>query len=335
MAEVVDKPKDPGFDESLRPRARKGLPNAGEWIDMIGKLEEMGGTWDEKNERWVLPAGTKESVADLLDTIGANVIEAPEGMKLADDADRKKFKVPPAWTNAFVAADPDDPDQKYLTMGTDKKGQVQRTRTVQFAAQQDAEKFARVRAFVDALPVIDAALESDTSDTAAAIMLIRKMGLRPGSDRDTGAEVKAYGATNLERRHVTIEGDTVKLSFVGKKGVDIELEMADPQLARALQSRLDGPADGRLFDTNERKANKWLKSVAPGFMAKDFRTALATSEAMIAVDEMPVPTSAQDYKRKRNQIGDMVAGMLGNTRTMALSSYINPDVFAAWEEWAP
>lgn len=61
------------------------------------------------------------------------------------------------------------------------------------------------------------------SEPAKLAALIMSTGIRPGSESDTGAKVKAYGATTLEGRHVVTdsEGNT-RLQFVGKKGVNID-----------------------------------------------------------------------------------------------------------------
>jgi hypothetical protein len=46
--------------------------------------------------------------------------------------------------------------------------------------------------------------------------------------------------------------------------------------------------------------------------------------------DMPSTTPA-DFAKARNRIGDQVSKMLGNTRNMALDSYIDPTVLMEWE----
>jgi hypothetical protein len=46
---------------------------------------------------------------------------------------------------------------------------------------------------------------------------------------------------------------------------------------------------------------------------------------------MPAPNSQREFKRYRKEVGEAVARELGNTPTIALKSYVSPEVFAAWE----
>lgn len=322
-----------GFNELLHPRAVKGTPDAGEFVDVLGKLAELGAKWNDGSKTWHVPKARSPELDELLRSIGVTPLRIPEGHRVASVSDRERLKVPPAWTNVTVSA---SPDAKLLATGTDQKGRTQRLYSKTHSDAQAAEKFARVKGLADVIRNVDDALddESDFDDSAAAMMLVRKLGMRPGSDRDTKADKKAYGASNIERRHVTVSGDVVKLAFTGKKGVDITLEVEDSQLASMLEQRLDGPPNGRLFDTDEVKMRGWLGRHAPGFKPKDFRTHLATATAFMLVSQMSPPATAKEFKSMRNQIGDAVASLLGNSRTMALGSYIDPAAFGPWGDFA-
>jgi DNA topoisomerase IB len=52
--------------------------------------------------------------------------------------------------------------------------------------------------------------------------------------------------------------------------------------------------------------------------------------AQAAVDSMPVPTNAKDYKASVMSVAKVVSSKLGNTPAVALTSYINPSVFVPW-----
>jgi DNA topoisomerase IB len=47
---------------------------------------------------------------------------------------------------------------------------------------------------------------------------------------------------------------------------------------------------------------------------------------------MPQPTTWKDYEKALRQVGDRAAARLGNTRTVALQSYVHPSVFARWRD---
>jgi DNA topoisomerase IB len=321
-------PDAPGINpafEALHPRDKTGR-DAGEFVDVVGRMTSLGGEWDAPRGAWLVPKANRADLDALLADIGVTAINIPEGMRPATDQDRKRLVVPPAWTDVFVGS----PDGKYVVIGTDAKGRRQYRRSATFAAGQDAKKFAKIKALHDALPGVDERLQREhlTSDDAAAAMLIRRMGLRPGSTADTKADVQAYGATTLLRRHVHVSGDEVRLKFVGKDGVHLDLRVEDTLLRRMLTQRTKGKTgDERLFDTSPDKVNRWLDGAAPGFTAKDYRTYLGTSEAAAFIATLPEPQTPQEQKALRNKVGDHVAAILGNTRTVALKSYIDPSVF--------
>jgi DNA topoisomerase-1 len=161
------------------------------------------------------------------------------------------------------------------------------------------------------------------------MLLISKTGMRIGSTRDTGAKVQAYGASTLEARHVKVDGQVTTLSFVGKKGVNIELTSIDPALAKMFKARLKGkgPRD-KLFNTSDAKVRDYMHSVGgKGFMPKDFRTYVATSTALDMARGMGVAAGEREFKKMRLEVAKRVSSLLGNTPAMAISSYIDPAVW--------
>ncbi len=157
------------------------------------------------------------------------------------------------------------------------------------------------------------------NDDAAAAWLIYKMGLRPGSDKDAKAEVKAYGATTLLADHVIKKNGKTLLKFTSKKGVHTELEVHDKDLEDMLldRKRTARSRDGRLFTTDEAAVNKYVDEVAGvEFSAKDFRTARGTYEAKKLIDKMPKPKDEKELKKFKNEVGDKVSAILGNTERL-------------------
>lgn len=321
--------------DALHPRARAGLPNAGEFIDVLNRLAKLGAEYDKQRGVWLVPSGRRGEFESLLNEVGYGAVNVPRGMRvLREDDDVSQLglgqKIPPGWTDVFVS---DDPNAALRVVGRDAVGREQRIYSRAHTEAKSAEKFARIRLLHDHLPTLDAALQADagTDDTAAAVLLMRRMGLRPGSNIDTKAAQQAYGATTLLRRHVQVRGDTVRLRFVGKSGNDIDREVEDREIARALVRRLKGKnGDDSLFDTNQTKVNRYLKQqVGEGFSVKDLRTYRGTAEALaiLAEDYSPRPTDAASFRRMELDVGARVAAILGNDRKQALDSYIDPTAF--------
>ena len=248
----------------------------------------------------------------------------------------KALVIPPAWRNVTVSA---DPDSELQAKGIDAKDRVQSIYSDAHDMRQSAAKFARVKELMEKAPAIEAQNEAalnspdhQTRENAAAFKTVFVTGIRPGGEGDTGADKKAYGATTLEGRHVKVKNGVTRLVFNGKKGVALDIPVTDPSTAEMLRQRAEvaGPK-GRLFDTSAGQllSHSHLMD-GGGFKTKDFRTHIGTKTAIEEVNKMKTPKTMQEYKDAVNKVGDTVAEKLGNTRTVALNSYIAPEVFAGW-----
>lgn len=265
------------------------------------------------------------------------------GMHAASDADRDNFRavvgqaIPPGWSDVYIADDL--ATAALLVRGLDAKGRGQSIYSAAHTEHQAAVKFVRVQELAKHIDKLDHAVERDaaTDDSAAALLLIRRLGMRPGSNRNTGAKEQAHGATNLRTSHVAVDGDTTTFDFIGKKGVHIQLATRDPLIASTVKARLDrlGP-DVPLFDTTEDKTREYMRStgVPAGFLLKDLRTLHANVVALrtIAARGGAVPQTKTEFRQWRKAVAEAVSAELGNTPALALSAYINPTVFAPWME---
>jgi DNA topoisomerase-1 len=343
-------PKDPAF-EAKHPRDRSGR-DRGQFIDVAGVMNGLGAHFDTDRGAWMVPAERSEDLKQMSKDTGFEVMSVPSGMrplrsrgalasetdpetglpdpKIAADAElEKRLAIPPAWTDVLVAT---DPNADVLAVGRDEKGRRQTVQNLTKQAQRKADSYVRLRKLDERMGNVDHRLSEEASgdDTAAAMMLVRKMGLRPGSTKNTGASQYAYGASTLERRHVAIEGDTVHLEFDSKKGGHTVLSHEDAELAAVLRVRLAGKAAGdRIFPkTDGRKMNRWVQDTAGDeYTVKDFRTHLGTSVAAALVADMPVPMTAKEHRQQQLKVGAQVSRILGNTREESLKSYIDPAVF--------
>lgn len=260
----------------------------------------------------------------------------PTGMHRPSERDAKrleKMRIPPAWTNVFISNNPNAPLQ---ATGLDSKGRRQSLYSAKHTERAAAEKFERLKAFRKELPRIRAEMAKDMAGTtpketepSSALFLIERTGMRIGGEGDTRAEKKAYGASNLEARHVKITGDRVDFDFIGKKGVRIELTVSDKELAKMLKPRV--AKGGRLFDTDAAGVRAYMKSITKEFTPKDFRTYVGTAEAIRVANTLPKPKTPKEYKKRTEYVGHRVSLVLGNTQKEALKSYIDPAVFHKWQ----
>lgn len=249
-----------------------------------------------------------------------------------------KAKIPPAWTDVRVAI---DPDADLIAKGVDAKGRVQAVFSEKHWTEAAASKFARTKELLEKFDAIVAQNAKNLGDkaqteNAVVLALIMQTGIRPGSDKDTGAEKKAFGATTLEARHVVVDGDKVRLKFVGKKGVALDIPVDDKDLAGMLRDRASKASrTDKLFGTDNGKLLAYAHSMDGGsFKTKDFRTAVGTRTAIETIATMQAPASAKEYVKRVKDVAKIVARKLGNTPTVALQSYIDPSVFSGWRQVA-
>lgn len=170
--------------------------------------------------------------------------------------------------------------------------------------------------------------------TAAAALMLKVSGLRVGSEEQTGVD-KTYGVTTLEARHVSVEGDTVHLKFLGKSSHVNDKSVTDATVAHYVRQRLleigNNPT-AQVFDTTDGKVGKFVRasSTVKDIKTKDIRTWNANDKAREAIAAMPIPRNSQEYKAARTAVGEIVAKHLQNTPSMALDAYIAPEAFQPW-----
>lgn len=245
--------------------------------------------------------------------------------------------IPPAYTNVIYNK---NPKGGILYIGIDKKGKKQYKYSQTHRDKKRAEKYARVSEMNKQFDKILNQVNADFSNPDASIKekaliakLIMVSAIRPGGDKDTGADVKAYGAITLEARHIVEKDDGIYLDFIAKKGVHYEARVNDKAVASALKKlAAKKKPNEKLFNTDYLSLLHYTKDLDGGkFKTKDFRTLLGTKSAIKAMDGVSTPTNKKEYNKALKAVATVVAKELGNTPTVALQSYINPVVFAEWK----
>jgi DNA topoisomerase-1 len=241
-------------------------------------------------------------------------------------AKERNIYIPPAWTNLWVNS---NQAGELQVTGVDKKGKTQYVYSPEHTGKAAEKKFLRLKDFTAQYGKMLTRIKKDmaTVEEAKVLYLISQTAFRIGSERDTKAEKKAYGASTLQSDHYNVgEGGSVKFDFIGKEGVNIKQEVTDTTLASMLKGK-----SGKTFNTTDAKVRKYLKKAGFGqFDPKDFRTYIATSMALRLIHSMPAPTDEATHKRAVNDVCKAVSAKLNNTPKMAKNSYIAPEV---WDQW--
>src|SRR6204780_4756123 len=140
--------------------------------------------------------------------------------------------IPPAWQDVWISAEPAGHIQP---TGVDSRGRTQYRYHQLWREQRDAQKFAHMLRFAGALPELRAATVHDLrrrnlnrDRVASGVVRLIDLGLfRIGGEK--AAELDPhYGATTLEKRHVTVTGDGLRFDYITKEDKHREITVPDP-----------------------------------------------------------------------------------------------------------
>lgn len=263
------------------------------------------------------------------------------------DADKERITalvIPPAWRDVWICADPHGHIQ---AVGTDDAGRRQYLYHPDWSTRRDKGKYARALALAEALPTarrrVTTALrrgdESRETALATAFRLLDTGALRIGS-RKYLARGGGRGLTTLQRRDAHIEAGVVTLDFPAKSGVHAHIEITDEDLAVALEQLTAGKPRATLitFRRGRRRipltpadVNAYIRALTGGdFTAKDFRTLRGTIVAADALARIGAAPTKKARKLSEREAVRATAAFLGNTPSVARSSYIDPRVWKAY-----
>ena len=268
--------------------------------------------------------------------------------KITDDEELLRFKhlvIPPAWINVWIC--PKENGHLQAT-GFDVKGRKQYRYHPQWNAFRNQTKYYRLLDFGKALPAIRLQLEKDLSlptlgqekVLAAVVSLMERTNIRVGNNIYEKL-YGSYGLTTLKDRHVKFEGNKLRFSFKGKKGVMHDISLRNKKLSKIVKQCRDIPGKElfQYFDENGERhsvdsgmVNDYIKKISGAdFTAKDFRTWAGTVQAFLALKSVGCCDTATETKRKIVEALDIVAGHLGNTRTVCKKYYVHPLILSLYE----
>ena len=254
--------------------------------------------------------------------------------------------IPPAWTDVRIAR---SASAKVLARGIDAAGRVQAIYSPAYRRKQEKKKYARILRFAQRLPALRKRVEQDLRRrrlgedkvVACIVGLIDREFFRVGN-AEYARRHRHYGVTTLRRKHTDISSGAVTFDYVGKSGKRHVKTVRDPQIVRVIRQLNEMPGheifrffdeDGIIHDVDSKRVNAYVKKhMGEEFSAKDFRTwggTLLATSALLAVE------SDQEDAANATVVRDVVADVaerLGNTPAVTKDSYIDPRVFAAFED---
>ena len=277
---------------------------------------------------------------------GFSYVDA-DGRVIRERATIRRFRslaIPPAWTDVWICPDPDGHLQ---VTARDARGRKQYRYHARFRAHRDGTKFDRMLALSDVLWKVRERVEHDIAlpglsrdkVMATVVWLLERTLIRIGTHEYAKAN-KSFGLTTLRRRHVQIEGSTLRFDFRGKSGIVHSVAVTDRRIARIVQRCRELPGH-ELFqyvdDAGQRQSvqaedvNAYLREVAGREVtAKDFRTWAGTMITAQALREVGPSRTKRDAERAVVRAVDQTAARLGNTRSVCRKYYIHPELIEAY-----
>ena len=277
------------------------------------------------------------------------------GRRISDAKTLQRIRalaIPPAWSEVWIC---NDPRGHVQATGRDARGRKQYRYHPAWIRRSGRDKHDRIIAFGAALPRLRRTLRAALAipglprDKVVA-MVVAVMGatlIRIGN-AEYASSNRSYGLTTLRDRHVrAVRRGGLRFRFNGKSGKLHEVLLTDARLVRLVRrcQQLPGQrlfqyidAEGRRHPISSSDVNAWLRgAMGENFSAKDFRTWGATAMAFraLASTALPLrkdgrPASERNLAAMENAIVEQIAGVLGNTKSVCRSAYIDPRLFTAW-----
>ena len=274
---------------------------------------------------------------------------AANGRRLTNrqELDRiKALAIPPAWEDVWICSD----GRGHLqATGRDARGRKQYRYHPKWRAVRDETKYDRMIGFAQALPRIRRRTRADLRRPglvrekvlALIVQLLEKTLIRVGND-EYAKQNRSFGLTTLRDGHVNVQRGRVKFTFRGKSGVEHDIQLDDPRLARIVKACREIPGYD-LFQYYDDKGvrqtvgsgdvNAYLKDITgQDYTSKDFRTWAGTVLAAQLLRGFEPSRSQTEAKRNIVRAIEDVSKRLGNTKAVCRKSYVHPDVLDAYSD---
>lgn len=273
----------------------------------------------------------------------------------SDDINRiKSLKIPPAWINVWISA---DPKSKIQVIGTDTSGRKQYIYHTSHIKHSETKKFTRLSKFIKKIPKLNNAISKhlhlnayDKNHVIATMLnIIKELYMRVGKET-YAKENRSYGISSLMKKHIKILGNLIIFRFKGKSNQRLYYSLKDNVVKNHLQQllKLDGKKlfqyidkYGNIHKITDLDINKYIQTfMGNEFTVKDFRTYGANYyfiKFILNETIKRIPKNQKIIKKNILNAVKLTAHYLRHTKNISKKSYImnfcidfyikNPDFF--------
>jgi DNA topoisomerase-1 len=257
-----------------------------------------------------------------------------------------RMAVPPAYRDVRYSP---DANSHLQAVGIDAAGRLQYRYHADWEKVREHRKAHRLAKLVAALPKIRRNVSMHLSGDeptrefalSAVIELIARTAIRPGNEsyaRLNGTR----GATTMLKSNVTLEDDTLVLTFKAKGGKAVRKECDAAKLVRAIGILRTVPGK-RMFQYRDNfgtvravsttTVNAFLREIAGiKISLKDFRTLMASAVVLESLSRISPAASERGRKKQVLEAVRAAADELSNTPAICRKSYVHDTIVTAFED---
>ena len=256
-----------------------------------------------------------------------------------EDLERiKKLMIPPSYTDVWVSL---NPDNKLQATGIDIGGKVQYRYHTDHIKNATEKKFIRLYDFIKSIPKLNETMEKhwelDDYEKYKTIVImldiIKELHIRVGKEV-YARKNKSYGITSLKKKHVNIDGDTIKFRFKGKSNKQLSYTLHSGKIASYLKLLMDLEGeklfqykiDNNIYRVTDVDLNQYIQEyMGKGFTCKDFRTYAANyhfTKSLLNETKKRKPKTQKILKQNLKKAQEDTAHYLRHTKAISKKSYV-------------
>lgn len=259
----------------------------------------------------------------------------------------KSLRIPPNYNNVYISL---VPTEKVQAVGIDEKGRKQYIYNPVFVMEKQNEKYNNMinlgvqieKIKNDITPLINST-DSSNNQIGLIIYMLIYCNIRIGNLKYTNL-YGTYGATTLQRKHISITTKQIDIEFIGKKNVvnksTIIITNENKNVVKLVKKLIHNKkSDDYIFSITPKNVAEWLEKYDKNIKPKLFRTWFANIYFLEKIRD--IINTSQKKELDKVCLGknptkllkscfDYVAVRLNNSSNISKKSYVDFEILNAF-----